>query len=279
MTPIAPIGDALARSLVVALGSDCGTAVDVARVMFGRHNDLIDLKGLQIPPAGSIDRVTRDFVDRGWLSQEHGAWRVGPAHMPSGIISFLEGAAAMRAALPDDGRAIAVVTMPTAPSAIGPALSRAGLAYAALVSTEETLQQVADAAVNKLTVMTPFLNTDGLSAVIGLFRRTRAVEKRLIIRRAGGARNAVQGRRDQLVELGIEVLDYTLSAGSGFETFHAKVALADQDIAYVGSANMTVFARHSMELGILVDGRAARVIANVVRGIERIAVSVIARVS
>jgi phosphatidylserine/phosphatidylglycerophosphate/cardiolipin synthase-like enzyme len=59
--------------------------------------------------------------------------------------------------------------------------------------------------------------------------------------------------------------------------FHAKVLIADQDLAYVGSANMTVFARHSMELGILVDGRAARVIANVIRGIEKISIPLVAR--
>jgi hypothetical protein len=34
---------------------------------------------------------------------------------------------------------------------------------------------------------------------------------------------------------------------------------------------MTAFARHSMELGILTDGRAARVVASIVRGVERIA--------
>jgi Cu/Ag efflux protein CusF len=37
------------------------------------------------------------------------------------------------------------------------------------------------------------------------------------------------------------------------DAFHAKVALADQDLVYVGSANMTMFARHSMDL----VGRAA----------------------
>jgi phosphatidylserine/phosphatidylglycerophosphate/cardiolipin synthase-like enzyme len=56
-----------------------------------------------------------------------------------------------------------------------------------------------------------------------------------------------------------------LDAVGGFETFHAKVALADSELAYVGSANMTMFSRHSMELGVLIEGRAARVVANVVR--------------
>jgi phosphatidylserine/phosphatidylglycerophosphate/cardiolipin synthase-like enzyme len=168
-----------------------------------------------------------------------------------------------------------VVTMPTAPSAIGPALLGTGLAHAALVSTDEALGRVAGAAVNRLTVMTPFLNSDGLVAALGLFRLTRASQKRLIVRRAGGARAAVRRNWDEIAQLGVEVLDYTLAVGGGYETFHAKVALADQDLAYVGSANMTVFTRHSMELGMLVDGRAARVIANVVRGIERISIPVL----
>jgi hypothetical protein len=242
--------------------------------MAGRHNELFDLQHLAIRSAGSLERVTRDFVDRGWLRHEIGGWRVGPTQIPEGLVSFLEGAAAMRAIVPDDGRAIAVVTMPTAPSAIGPALMGTGVAHASLVSTEVALQRVSDAAINRLTVMTPFLNLDGLVAVLGLFRRTRASQKLLIVRGAGGARASVQRGWHEIAELGVEVLDYTLPASGGYETFHAKVALADQDLAYVGSANMTVFARHSMELGILVDGRAARVISNVVRGIERISIKI-----
>ena len=70
---------------------------------------------------------------------------------------------------------------------------------------------------------------------------------------------------------GILAFDYTLDAVGGFETFHAKVALADSELAYVGSANMTMFARHSMELGVVVEGRAARVIANVIRAVVRVA--------
>jgi hypothetical protein len=60
-----------------------------------------------------------------------------------------------------------------------------------------------------------------------------------------------------------------LDAVGGFETFHAKVALADSELAYVGSANMTMFSRPSMELGVLIEGRAARVVANVVRAVRR----------
>ena len=277
MSSPSPIGDALAHSLVLALGTDCGTAADVARSMIGRHGSVIDLQNLVIRSAGSLERVTDDFVERGWLSRIAEAWLVGPIQMPVGLPSFLEGAAAMRAIVPDDGRATAVVTMPTAPSAIRPALGGTGLAYAALVATQETFEKVADSAVNSLTIMTPFLNDDGLIVVLNLFRRTRASQRHLIIRRAGGARAAVRRSWEEVARLGVNVLDYTLPTAGGFETFHAKVLLADQDLAYVGSANMTVFAPHSMELGILVDGRAARVIANVIRGIERISIPLVAR--
>jgi hypothetical protein len=70
--------------------------------------------------------------------------------------------------------------------------------------------------------------------------------------------------------LGVEAYDYTIEGSGGFETFHAKVALADNELAYVGSANMTVFARHSMDLGFLVEGRSARVVANVLRAVIKI---------
>ena len=270
----APIGDALARSLVLALRTDCQTAAIVARAIVGRQAAVVDLRNLTTPSAGSLKRVTDDFVGRGWLSPVDGAWSVGPNQIPMGLASFLEGAAAMSAILPDDGRATAVVTMPRAPSAIGLALPGTGLAHAALVATQETFEKVADTAITSLTVMTPFLNHDGLVIALDLFRRTRASRRHLIIRRTGGARAAIEGSWSEVAALGIDVLDYTLPAVGGYETFHAKVLLADQDLAYVGSANMTAFARHSMELGILTDGRAARIIANVVRAIERIAVRI-----
>jgi hypothetical protein len=126
-----------------------------------------------------------------------------------------------------------------------------------------------------MTVMTPFLNEDGLDIVLDLFRDTRASTRRLIVRQLGGAKDLVTNNSAEISALRVKVLDYTLPAGDGFETFHAKVALADQDLVYVGSANMTVFARHSMDLGILADGKAAKVIASVVRAVERVATPVL----
>jgi hypothetical protein len=137
--------------------------------MIGRYPCVIDLRNLAVRSAGSLERVTDDFVERGWLSRSNEAWRVGPIQMPPGLPSFLEGAAAMRATMPDDGRATVVVTMPTAPSAIRPTLAGTGLAHAALVATEEIFERVAGFAVTSLTIMTPFLNDDGLIVVLTSF--------------------------------------------------------------------------------------------------------------
>lgn len=272
MTATAAIGVDLARSLVLGLGADCPTAAALARAMEDRQGNVVDVYSLANWPTGSILRVTSDFVTRGWLSRSEAGWLVGPRQMPSGLASFLDGAAAMRAIMPDGGMATAVVTMPPSPSVIWSVLPATGLAYAALVPTKDTFEKLADAAANSFTIMTPFLNNEGLVIALDLFRRTHAHRRCLIIRRAGSARAAVDHHWADLRQLDVEVLNYTLPVEGGYETFHAKILLADQDLAYVGSANMTAFSRHSMELGILTDGRAARVVASIVRGVERIAV-------
>jgi hypothetical protein len=242
--------------------------------MASRHGYTIDVHNLADWPSAAIRRVTSDFVARGWLSRTDTGWLVGPKQMPSGLVSFLEGAAAMRAIMPDEGAATTVVTMPPSPSSIGAALPATGLAYAGLVSTQDIFEKLADAAASSFTIMTPFLNDEGLVIALDLFRRTRARRRHLIIRRSGSTGAVLDRGWLNLRQLNVDVLNYKLQAQNGYETFHAKVLLADQDLAYVGSANMTAFARHSMELGILTDGRAARVVASIVRGVERIATPV-----
>lgn len=275
MTSAPPLGEALARSLVDALGSECGAACSLARMIAVREKGIIDDRSVVIGPAAVAMRVTSDFIRRGWLSATEGGWRIGPVAMPAAVPGFLEGAAAMRSSLNDGGKALAIVTLPLPPSAIEKALPLTGFAHSSLLSTSEALKRVAAAAVGSMTIMTPFLNDEGLDVVLDLFRDTRAAARRLIVRQLGGAKGLVKQRSAEISALRIGVLDYTLPAGDGFETFHAKVALADQDLVYVGSANMTVFARHSMDLGILADGRAAKVIASVVRAVERVATPVI----
>ncbi|ODT89093.1 phospholipase D-like domain-containing protein [Phenylobacterium sp. SCN 70-31] len=271
MTTSAAIGEALGRSLVEALGPDCSTAALVARLLQSSPNGMLDAVRLESAPAGAALRVLTDFERRGWVTAIGQGWTGGPERMPGGIPGFLDGAAAMYSALPHDGRATTVVTFPASTNGVVRALPRTGFSYAGLVSSDEAFARIADAAVNTLTVLTPFLNKDGLDYVVTLFQRTRAVQKVLVVRRYGGALARASERIEELARLGVDVRNYTLPLPKGFETFHAKVILADQDLAYVGSANMTRYERRSMELGVLVDGKAARVVASVVRAVEIVA--------
>jgi hypothetical protein len=268
----ATIGSSLSRSLVAELRDDCAMAAQLAAAIADRSPaGTIDASSLPSMPRPTLARIAADFVRRGWLTPIASGWRIGPDSLPPAVIPFLDGAAAMRSQIASRETATAIVTMPPPPSAIAVALSQTGLAHASLVSTKDALQTVADRAVDAFTIMTPFLNHEGLQLVETLFARTRACNKRLVVRRAGDATRVVVDGGTRLAALGVEAYDYTIEADGGFfETFHAKVALADNELAYVGSANMTVFARHSMDLGFLVEGRSARVVANVLRAVIKI---------
>lgn len=267
----ATIGSSLSRSLVSELGDDCAAAAQLAAAIADRPAGTIDNASLGFMPRTTMSRVAADFVRRGWLTPSDSGWRTGPAPLPRAVVSFLEGAAAMRSHDAFRETATAIVTMPPPPSAIAAALGQTGMAYASLVSTNEALQTVADKAIDTFTIMTPFLNQEGLEFAQQLFARTRAPKRRLIVRTPGDATRIVLNNAVTLARLGIEAFDYTIEAAEGYETFHAKVALADNELAYAGSANITVFARHSMDLGFLVEGRSARVVANVVRAVIKIA--------
>lgn len=271
MTAPPVIGEALGKSLVEALGADCATAALVSRAVLLNPGGVLDATRLANASAGAIQRVLQDFADRGWVTVSGNNWICGPVALPHGVPCFFDGAAAMYGSLPHDGRATAVVTFPASPNGVVRALPRTGFGYAGLMSSDEAFERISDAAANTLTVLTPFLNEDGLDYVLTLFQRTRAAQKILVVRRNGGALARASARLAELSRLGIEVRNYTLALPKGFETFHAKVVLADHDLAYVGSANMTRFERRSMELGVMMDGKAARVVASVVRAVEMVA--------
>ena len=83
---------------------------------------------------------------------------------------------------------------------------------------------------------------------------------------------------DWLRALHVSVRDYHLSHGAEagralpIETFHAKLVLADDTLAYVGSANLLYSSEGlSLETGLLVEGSAAIQVARLVDGVLRVA--------
>lgn len=264
------IGTGLGRSLVEALGSDCAAAAALATYFEGGIASLERGTALGGMSAASIERAARDFASRGWLEASAAGWCRSAVPLPLGLGAFLAGAEAMRTARASDPEALAVVTLPAAPSAIGRVLPAEGPIHASIGRTEQALGEIARAAVRSLTIMSPFVNPEGAEFALHLFDQSMAPRRTLITRRAGPTRSALDPLLPAMTAKGVRVLDYLLPAEDGYETFHAKVVIADGDQAYVGSANMTRYARHSMELGVIVKGRPARAVAALVRAVERI---------
>lgn len=77
----------------------------------------------------------------------------------------------------------------------------------------------------------------------------------------------------KLSALKVKVYDYAVDKmdAPGYETFHAKVVLADRSTAYVGSSNMNKASKErSMEMGLVVEERAAQQISRVLESIMKV---------
>jgi phosphatidylserine/phosphatidylglycerophosphate/cardiolipin synthase-like enzyme len=184
-----------------------------------------------------------------------------------------------RVAHQDETTAEIVITRPGTPSALEEALNAAGFATGLMEVTSEAFGDLAASAEKSLTVMTPFLDAHGGRWLAGLLRKTSPdVRKTIVLRHLQNPAHdsypdGIEALRTALDGTEVEVLDYLIPKSRGaYETFHAKVILADEAYAYVGSANLNRWSlEYSMELGVLLRGGAARRIAQIVDAIRKIA--------
>ena len=139
---------------------------------------------------------------------------------------------------------------------------------------------VANAAHARLVVMTPFINSPGFNWLRSIFQTAKDVVRKIVVLREMNKYAVELGvhQAEWLRALQVSVFDYTLAHGADsgrtlpVETFHAKIVLADQRLAYVGSANMLGSGDGtSLEAGVLVDGRAAAQVARLVDGVLSVA--------
>jgi len=145
--------------------------------------------------------------------------------------------------------------------------------FVALVTAVSAFLRLARSAQRTLTVASPFLNDEGLSWALALFAETPATDRQLIVRARRATRDVISSRRSEVNSLEVRVFDYAVPSpdGEGFETFHAKVVLADDATAYVGSTNMLVHGRQPLELGVILEGGPVPEIAAIVRAIRQVA--------
>jgi hypothetical protein len=185
----------------------------------------------------------------------------------------------LRSAHRDRTTAEVVMTRPGEPSALEDALAESGFATGLMEITPEAFGDLAISASKTFTVMTPFLDAHGGRWLAELLKRTKGNVRRTVILRytENPTHHAypvgIEALRSSLGDVQVEVLDYLIQKpAGGYETFHAKVILADESYAYVGSANVNrASLEYSMELGVLLRGDAARRISQIVDAIKKVA--------
>jgi phosphatidylserine/phosphatidylglycerophosphate/cardiolipin synthase-like enzyme len=172
------------------------------------------------------------------------------------------------------------ITMPLVPSFLERELAATLGRPGGFLSTAAAFTRLAQAAVRRLVVMTPFIDGGGFRWLRRVFEAAPPESRKVLILR-NADRYAVElgvENADWLRGLQVSVHDYHLSHAdtSGrqlpIETFHAKLVVADEAVAYVGSANLLSSSEGLCpETGFLVEGAAASDVARLVDAVIRVA--------
>jgi hypothetical protein len=172
------------------------------------------------------------------------------------------------------------VTMPLAPSLLERELVSTAGRPGGFLSTSTAFLSVARAATKRLVVLTPFLDSGGFRWLRRTLEGVRPEAEKIVILR-DASNYAVElsiENADWLNAMNVSVRDYSVphAHGSGralpIETFHAKLLLADECLAYVGSANFLGSSEAvTLETGVLIDGSLASQVARLIGGVLRVA--------
>jgi len=172
------------------------------------------------------------------------------------------------------------VTMPLVPSYLEKELAATLGRPGGFLTTSGAFSRLAEAASRRLVVMTPFIDAGGFRWLRRLFETARPDCEKIAVLRNTDQYTVELGvqHADWLRALQVSVRDYHLShaANTGrvlpIETFHAKLVVADDTLAYVGSANLLNSSEGlSLETGLLVEGSAAIQVARLVDAVLRVA--------
>ena len=231
--------------------------------------------GLPHARAGDVERALIAGQAVGIFSKATElTWRVHEKSLASQIAPLLRGAYLYRSRVHcDEDRVDVVLTKPPAPSQVSVQLEGMLSGSWGLRDTKQLLPAIAESAHSSFVVMTPYLDDVGAVIVLNLFERANVSDMYLILRATseGHAPPGLTGVQDALHDLGVTVLNFRLErpGALGNETFHAKVVLADNVSAYVGSSNMHRWSfEYSLELGLHVRGGAAKRIADILQSVR-----------
>ena len=165
----------------------------------------------------------------------------------------------------DDNITRIVMTHPKRSTRLWQQLESMGARGASIVDTDSCFHSIALNARRRFVVASPFIDAHGAQFLGDLFSRTSSDVERILVTRVTDEilRNFSSGAPAAPL-----LLDYrNESDNSEYETFHAKVLLADQQSCYIGSANLNwASLRQTVELGVWLEGVAVQDVASIVDG-------------
>jgi phosphatidylserine/phosphatidylglycerophosphate/cardiolipin synthase-like enzyme len=170
-----------------------------------------------------------------------------------------------------------ILTEPGQNSALRRAIDDSRALPPVVFQTSDAFFSLARAAGEELTVLSPFIDQQGIDLLVEMFSLCPPGVRRSLICRPLSEPECGDALRRRLLDfkrLDISVYEYALPSPlpSGRETFHAKAVLADDSAFYVGSSNFIGSALdRSFECGVIVRGETARQLRYVVAAIQSIA--------
>lgn len=182
--------------------------------------------------------------------------------------AVLRGAAYAKHRQKDRNSVEITLSPPAHPSRLVEVLSPQTLSWAGLHHTADSLAELVQSATRRFVIASPYVDEEGLAWVESMCSHAKVgVQRTLLVRGIDDESiRALHGWSARLAALKLTVRQYCIErAGSGYESFHAKMLLADDDKAYIGSANMNRPSRgYSLECGVVVRGPGARPIASLI---------------
>lgn len=230
-----------------------------------------------VTDAGQATQVLAGLADAGLCSPtDYDVWQChyAPAELQR-LAQVLNGADHFRRMRLSPATIELAVTMPLVPSHLEKELAAALGRPGGFLTTAAAFTRLSQAARKRLVVMTPFIDAGGFRWLRRLFEGALPECDKILILRNTDKYMVELGvaHAEWLRALRVSVRDYHLSHSVGravpVETFHAKIVLADDLLAYVGSANL--LEGLSLEAGTLADGRTASQVARLVEAVLRVA--------
>lgn len=249
---------------------------DMPETSIQSERSLVNLAQLGVTEERAAREVLERSVELGLLEPTlTGFTPKGRAHSKFKRLAFAFNAIEHYASVVhrDSTTARVVLTKPPKPSILERKLSELGWRTSDLEQTGHAFHRMVQLAQRRVVVMTPFFDVKGAVWLRELFSLVQAGVERVLVLRSleNTARNNYPDGYDSvalwLKAEEVRVFNYSIPRLEGFgrETFHAKVVLCDQNTAYLGSSNMNAASlEHSMEMGVVLQGRAAADVAVVV---------------